>query len=82
MTDFRSRQRHIGPPPAGNFTEAQLNAVFTPDVRRALPLARPRNATSRAIDRMTDTKFLPGRFVHKEGVSCARKRISFVTNVG
>jgi hypothetical protein len=29
--------------------------VFTTDVRRALPLARPRNATSRAIIPMTDT---------------------------
>ena len=31
-TDFRSRQRHIGPPPAGKFTEAQLNAGFTTEV--------------------------------------------------
>jgi hypothetical protein len=61
----------------GEFTEAQLNAVFTPEVRRALPLVQPKNATSRAIIRMTDTYFLPGRFVRQEGVtlvSCATAR--------
>ncbi len=51
------------------FTEAQLNAVFTTEVRRALPLVQPKNVTSRAIIRMTDTYFLPGRFVRQEGVS-------------
>ena len=47
-----------------------LPAVFTTDARRALPLARPKNTTLRAIIRMTDTYFLPGRFVQQEGVSC------------
>jgi len=46
-----------------------LPAVFTTDARRALPLARPKNTTLRAIIRMTDTYFLPGRFVRQEGVS-------------
>ncbi len=32
-TDFSSSKRHIGPPPAGKFTEAQLNAVFTTEAR-------------------------------------------------
>ena len=35
-TDFRSSQSHIGPPPAGRFTEAQLNAVFTTEGGTAL----------------------------------------------
>ncbi len=56
--------------------------MFTTEVRRALPLVQPKNATSRAIIRMTDTYFLPGRFVRQEGVSGARLRTSFVTNVG
>ncbi len=52
-----------------SFSDSKPSYLFTTDVRRARPLAQPKNTTLRAIIRMTDTYFLPGRFVRQEGVT-------------
>ncbi len=52
-----------------SFSDSKPSYLFTTDVRRALPLVQPKNVTSRAITRMTNTYFVSGPFVQQEGVT-------------